>query len=164
VQFSIRQGTARDAPFLGQMIYEAAFNPQRSRPPLDEALRLPHAARWLAGWGRPGDAALLAVDPAGNPLGAACYRLFAAYEQGNEGFVDRGTPVVAMAVVPACRGQGIGTALLTALKERARAHGFHALSLSVGSTNPALRLYERLGFVRVHMSEMGPWTMRAPLS
>ena len=43
----------------------------------------------------------------------------------------------------------MGTALLAALCERAAHDGFAALSLSVERDNPALRIYERQGFVEV---------------
>jgi GNAT superfamily N-acetyltransferase len=63
------------------------------------------------------------------------------------GFVDAATPVIAIATTPAARGQGLGTRLLEALAREARRTGFPALSLSVGPSNPAMRLYARLGFV-----------------
>lgn len=57
------------------------------------------------------------------------------------------------------RGHGVGTALLRALIELARDKGYPGLSLSVEEDNPALRLYERFGFVRVARVE-NAWTMR----
>ena len=158
--FTIRPGTQDDVPFLEAMIYEAAFHPRRPRPPLEQALREPRLARWVAGWGRPGDAAAIATDRTTRPVGAAWYRRFPRYEPGNEGFVDPATPVVAIAVVAEWRGQGIGAALLGALVERARATGIAALSLSVGATNPAVRLYGRLGFVRVEGRGATTMTLR----
>ncbi len=66
--------------------------------------------------------------------------------------VDRpGTMVhiVDQALVPARRGRGIGTAILRALMEEARAAGL-PLRLEVGSeNNAAFRLYQRLGFARI---------------
>lgn len=45
------------------------------------------------------------------------------------------------------RGKGVGRALLQALEEQARAHGFHKLVLTAFPFNPAgLRLYARCGF------------------
>lgn len=50
------------------------------------------------------------------------------------------------AVVPAMRGRGIGTMLLRHVIADARDHGAAAVELTVGDSNPARRLYERLGF------------------
>jgi ribosomal protein S18 acetylase RimI-like enzyme len=62
------------------------------------------------------------------------------------GFVDDATPVVAIAVDEFQRNRGIGRELLVGLADAARTDGAPALSLSVSRTNPALRLYERLGY------------------
>lgn len=53
--------------------------------------------------------------------------------------------IMDIALLPEHRGSGIGTRLLRELQEQARAAG-KALSIHVEKFNPALRLYERLGF------------------
>ena len=63
-------------------------------------------------------------------------------------FVDRWEKeirIMDIALLPEHRGAGIGTRLLCELQEEARAAG-RALSIHVEKFNPALRLYERLGF------------------
>ena len=50
------------------------------------------------------------------------------------------------------RGQGIGTQLVKGLIEEAGRAG-RAVTLGVMKTNPALRLYERLGFRPTHEDE-----------
>jgi GNAT superfamily N-acetyltransferase len=50
------------------------------------------------------------------------------------------------------RGQGIGTELVKGLIEEAASVG-RAVTLGVVKTNPALRLYERLGFRTTHDDE-----------
>lgn len=141
----VRRATVDDRPFLGLMMREAGF-PPGGLPPLAEALRAPHVAQWLDGWMRAGDRGVLAVDDDGTPLGAAWCRALGPWTYG---YIDDATPVVAIGVDPAHRGRGIGTSLLAALADDARADGVRALSLSVGRANPALRLYERVGYVRV---------------
>jgi [ribosomal protein S18]-alanine N-acetyltransferase len=47
------------------------------------------------------------------------------------------------------RGRGLGTAALDAIAGELRARGVHALHLQVRPENPAVHLYERLGFTRV---------------
>jgi ribosomal protein S18 acetylase RimI-like enzyme len=54
--------------------------------------------------------------------------------------------IVDIALLPAFRGQGVGSQLLAALLAEADASG-RAASIHVERHNPALRLYARLGFV-----------------
>ncbi len=52
-----------------------------------------------------------------------------------------------LAVLPACRGRGVGRALLTAAEEHARARGCAKLTLEVREDNARARgLYEERGF------------------
>ena len=58
-----------------------------------------------------------------------------------------------ISVSPEARGGGIGTKLLTCLKQFAAAEGYRTIRLDVIDTNPgARRLYERLGFVSTKTS------------
>jgi GNAT superfamily N-acetyltransferase len=143
------------------MLLEAAYRPGLPRPPIDVALADSRIGRYLEGWGRAGDAAVIAVDEAGCRIGAAWYRVFGGDEPGF-GFIDSATPEISIAVVPDRRSKGIGSALLGGLIDRARQEGFRGLSLSVAPENPAVQLYERSGFVRVP-SRDDHWTMRLDL-
>ena len=145
-------------PFLWEMLYEAT---QYS------SLTDPAISRYLNGWGRPGDAAVVALDPDdGQRIGAAWYRCYPSDNCGF-GFVDAWTPEIAIAVVPNRRSSGVGRALLRKLLDTARSQGFEALSLSTRRDNPAaIRLYESHGFTRLSDidSEHPSWTMKAGLS
>ena len=136
----IRAAGPQDVRFLRDMLRHAYYWR------MSESADLP-VARYVIGWGRPGDAGLLALDDA-NPVGAAWYRLFSSEEPGF-GFVDESTPELTIAVVPSRRGKGFGHELMTGLLERGERAGFHALSLSVEQASPAVALYERYGFRRV---------------
>ncbi len=140
---------------MWEMLHEAAH-----RRPLSD----PAVARYLEGWGRAGDTAVVALEPGDERrVGAAWYRLYPSDDRGY-GFVDASTPEVAIAVVPDRHGRGVGAALLGALLNTARARGFHALSLSVRRDNPAaIKLYERNGFVKLFGVE-GSWTMKVDLA
>jgi ribosomal protein S18 acetylase RimI-like enzyme len=59
-----------------------------------------------------------------------------------------GLHIVDISLMPAWRGKGLGTALLTALIDSVGAEG-RGLGLMVERSNPALRLYRRLGFGEV---------------
>jgi ribosomal protein S18 acetylase RimI-like enzyme len=76
--------------------------------------------------------------------------------------VDEETPELSIAIVPSRRGSGLGSELLDALLDRARADGYAAISLSVEEGSPAVGLYERHGFERVGDDDGGV-TMRAAL-
>ena len=136
----IRPGTPQDARFLRDMLRHAYY--WRASGAEDESGL--HPMRYVENWGRPGDAAVIALDE-GFPVGAAWYRLFKANAQGY-GFIDEQTPELSVAVVPSRRGHGFGGELMDALLARARADGFASISLSVERENPALKLYERFGF------------------
>ena len=70
-----------------------------------------------------------------------------------QSFVKEGALFLAQLFVDrALRGQGIGTAVVKALIEEA-ARADRALTLGVVKTNPALPLYQRLGFRVTHEDE-----------
>jgi GNAT superfamily N-acetyltransferase len=162
--YGVRPAGTEDVEFLWDMLYEAAcWRPGGPKPPREEIFSGPELAHYVDGWGRPGDAAVIALDPHdGAKVGAAWYRLMPPEDPGY-GFVDAVTPEISIAVVPDRRGTGVGEALLGALMETARSEGFGALSLSVEEDNRAIKLYKRASFRKLHLSD-GAWTMRAELS
>ena len=150
----VRRGDELDVPFLRDMLHHAYY--WREDPAAAEPV-----TRYVANWGRRGDAAVVAIVDH-RRVGAAWYRLFNAAEPGFA-FLDESTPEVSIAVVPSMRGRGIGSELLEALVERARKDGFEALSLSVERDNPSVKLYERHGFAPVR-EDGNTVVMRAELA
>ncbi len=143
---TVRPATPVDVPFLWDMLFEAvAVSPTMRALGKEAALAQPVNQKYLADWGRAGDAAVVAVDPSGQPLGAAWYRLF-PIEAPGYGFVAPEIPELTIGVRATVRGHGIGTQLLQALLTTAWAHHYGRISLSVDRHNPARALYERLGF------------------
>ena len=143
-QVVTRDARTKDEPFLREMLVHAA-RPPWDLLPIEQLLQDPVAARYIVGWGHPGDAAVIA-QASGRRIGAAWYRRFAIEEPGY-GFVSAEIPELAIAVHPDWRGRGVGRRLLEALIDHARATAETGLSLSVSRKNPlALRLYESLGF------------------
>ncbi len=142
----IRPVAPDDLPFLWDMGWEAvAVDAGMRAMGRHAALAMPSVRKYLDGWGRPGDAGVVAVDDAGNRLGAAWFRLFPANDPAY-GFVAPDVPELSIGVAAEARGKGVGRALLDALLATARAQGYRAVSLSVDRQNPARRLYERAGF------------------
>ena len=87
----IRRGGRQDVRFLRDMLHHAYY--WRERNPGDGP---GPAARYVKGWGRPGDTVLIAIDD-GFPVGAAWYRLFRrdapglrVRRRGDPGARDRG--------------------------------------------------------------------------
>jgi ribosomal protein S18 acetylase RimI-like enzyme len=111
----------------------------------------PALARYAIDWGRKGDLGCVATV-AGEPVGAAWLRLWTGEDRGF-GFVAAEIPELAIAVLPDYRGRGIGTRLLNQVLTMAKDQ-FTAVSLSVRSDNPVVKLYERVGFARVDDSEV----------
>ena len=160
VQF--RPGSMKDFDFLEEMLFEAFFwDPSIKRPVFASFRDTPEFSKVLAGWGRPGDRAIIAEGD-GRRVGAAWFRLWTE-ELHSYGFVDTATPEIAMAVKRDYRSQGLGRRLLESLVETARADGVPALSLSVSPANLARQLYESIGFRRVAESGTS-WTLLLSLN
>lgn len=150
----MRPATPDDLPFMWEMLYEAVYWPperDEPKPTRQEIFAIPEMSHYLEGWGRRDDAGFIAFD-GDERVGAAWYRRTKALEPGY-GFVEEGTPEIAVAVAPEQRGRGIGSDLLQALIAEARSSGHPGLSLSVDRINPAARLYERCGFHTVETRE-----------
>jgi ribosomal protein S18 acetylase RimI-like enzyme len=113
--------------------------------------------RYLEGWGRDGDYAVVAVDDSRGSVGAAWVRLMSAEDPGY-GFVADDIPELGIGILPGYRGQGIGGHLIDALLALS-VERFPAVSLSVLDTNDvALRLYASRGFEEVAHDD-GAFTM-----
>jgi predicted N-acetyltransferase YhbS len=138
--------TTADGEIVWHMLMYAAHENS-----LDAVKDQPELARYAAGWGRSGDMGIVALQ-ADEPVGAVWLRLWQGYSRGF-GFVAEGVPELAIAVLPDYQNQGIGTQLLSRLLHSAR-EWYSAVSLSIRADNPAVRLYERLGFIKVPDSEV----------
>jgi GNAT superfamily N-acetyltransferase len=104
-----------DLRFLTTMFAQAA-RWREDAPALDlaELARDPTLREYFSGWGRTGDAALVA-RLRGVRAGAAWYRMFTSSLPGY-GFVGPEIPELGLAVVSSCRRQGVGQALMAALQ------------------------------------------------
>jgi ribosomal protein S18 acetylase RimI-like enzyme len=139
---------------LREAVNWRATSTQRS---LDEVLTDPMFAKYVEGWGRRGDIAIIATL-GHERVGATWYRFFDPAHAGY-GYVSPTIPELTLAVARAYRARGIGSAILAVLIETARTQAVSQLSLSVEPDNhAAVQLYERHGFVRVGERD-GAWTM-----
>ena len=129
--FEVRNGCVEDARALAELF--AAVAEERdgiaSEPPIDVDARTSIFAAAI-------DGTIVAVA-AGEFVGSL------HLEPSRHGFAELG-----MAVAREWRGRGVGSALLAAAIERARADGVHKLSLEVFPHNEAgIALYRKFGFV-----------------
>lgn len=102
------------------------------------------AARYETWLAEPGSFILIA-EQAGTPVGYAMVRLRSASPTWSSS--ERAGEIETLSVLPETRGQGVGTALLDAVRERLKPLGLGELSLHVIAGNDdATRFYERHGF------------------
>jgi ribosomal protein S18 acetylase RimI-like enzyme len=145
--FRVRDATEDD----GDVIFAAllhAFNWNPSRPAFSrqEVVANPGLARYAAGWPKPRDLGVIAVDEGGTPIGACWLRFFTDEDHGY-GFVAADVPEVGIGIDAKWRGKGIGRVLIRAIAARAKAAGIAKISLSVEKDNFAANLYRSEGFV-----------------
>ncbi len=149
MRYSLRRAGVDDVDFLWEMLYHASYAAELGVPSPAALRDHSDLARYVDGWGRPTDLGVIAVDAeTGERAGAAWLRLLTGNAKGY-GYVDDDTPELAIAVLPAHRGKGVGGQLLRELLDAARGT-LRAVSRSVRADNPARRLYERIGFRTVY--------------
>jgi GNAT superfamily N-acetyltransferase len=153
----VRDATAADGGFLGDMVVEAANWRAGGARARHEVIASADYQRYVAGWMRPGDAGFVATAPTGGAIGAAWYRMFPRSEPGFA-YIGTGVPELIIGVRPIWRAHGVGRLLLHRLCDHAAAAGFARLSLSVERGNFAATLYRSEGFAIVR-SGIGRDTM-----
>jgi len=134
-----RPATAEDQPFLKRLFVETNEALQFLPPPLREGLaEMQYGGREMTYGSQFPDASdsiICLVD------GTAVGRQLTAHVDGALRLVD-------VAILPAWQGRGLGGAVLRALLDEA-AREQARVELRVARGNPAVRLYERLGFKMV---------------
>ncbi len=142
-----RSVIASDTLTLWEMLTYAARMPDDLAVNIAAAQADPFLKKYVEGWGKAGDLGVLAVDGSGETVGAGWVRLL-EHNFHARNHAAENIPELVLGVRPALRGEGIGTALMQALIAACHGH-YPAIVLSVRQVNPALHLYERLGFVTV---------------
>ncbi|HEY7966646.1 MAG TPA: GNAT family N-acetyltransferase [Solirubrobacteraceae bacterium] len=143
----VRDAVASDLPGLLEIYNEVIANSTAVFS--DQPVTLEDRERWLAARHAEGFPVLVAVDSDG-VVGFGSFGAFRTWP-GYRTTVEHSVHVRAER-----RGEGIGSTLLAALIERARALGKHVIIAGVEAGNAAsIRLHERLGFTSVaHLSEV----------
>ncbi|MET0792936.1 MAG: GNAT family N-acetyltransferase [Polyangiaceae bacterium] len=115
-----------------------------SNEPIQKALVDEQLTKYWHGWGRPGDLGIVAIREL-DALPVCCAWL-RQLPTADEGFIAPGVLELAFGTIPSDRGQGIGSETLAQLIAECRERAVAGISLSVRAENPAVRLYQRLGF------------------
>lgn len=110
-------------------------------------LQQPGVRLYAEGWGRAGDIGVVGEWPGESEPVGACWMRLVPDGQGLA-WVDERTPQLGIALEPAFQRRGLGERLMRGALEAAAAQGVPKVSLTVHPDNPAIRLYERCGFVR----------------
>ena len=143
MDYTIRPLRSDERHLLEDFLYEAIYVPEGfegtvPRPIIHDDPKCRAAFECFGDL--PDDRALVAeVD--GRVVGACWVRTTDEY-----GHIDDETPSFSISLYAQYRGQGIGGALMRQMLDELREAGYARASLSVQKENPALRLYERLGF------------------
>ena len=135
----IREMEKEEHSLLSDFLYGAIFVPDGTEPPPKSILNCPELQVYIAGFGTNRHDKALIAEVDGNIVGAIWARIMNDY-----GHIDVDTPSLAMSVLKAYRGMGIGTLLLTQMLLAEKAAG-----LSVQKDNYAVKLYRKAGFTTV---------------
>lgn len=144
----IRSLKSEEIPLLEEFLYQAIFIPQGLAPLPRSILKEPELEMYIKDFGQQPDDWALAVEVNGRLVGAVWVRIMKDY-----GYYDDRTPSLSISFLTDFRGQGLGQQLMTAMLDLLKAKDYPSVSLSVSKDNPALRFYQRLGFVKVEERE-----------
>jgi ribosomal protein S18 acetylase RimI-like enzyme len=141
---TLRSTRAADEEFLWMVLYYASHSNDETGVDPSDVRANPDLTGYITGWHSAGRVGVIAeVDGVG--VGAAWLRMTGGDGPGEGVFVDADTPELAVAVLPGYENKGLGTVMMARLIDDARAW-FPGIVLSSRADNPAVRLYERLGF------------------
>ncbi|MGX5859948.1 N-acetyltransferase family protein [Streptococcus sanguinis] len=140
----IRTLKSEEIPLLEEFLYQAIFIPSGLEPLPRSILKEPELEMYIEDFGQQPDDWALAAEVNGQLVGSVWVRIMKDY-----GYFDDQTPSLSISFLPDFRGQGLGQQLMTAMLDLLKAKGYPSVSLSVSKDNPALRFYQRLGFVTV---------------
>lgn len=145
----LRPAAQEDLDLVKRTLYAAlSWDPDDPIPEFETVVRHPDIAIYHEGWMRRGDDGVVAELESGEFVGMAYCRQFEESEPA-QAFLDPTIPELAVGVKPPYRRQGVGTQLVERLHRSRASSGVQRMSLSVNAGNPAIRLYQQLGYREV---------------
>ncbi len=143
MNYEIRHMRQDEWLLLADFLYEAIFVPEGFIGEIPRSIIYddPRCRAAFEQFGSlPDDRALVAVVD-GKVVGACWVRTTDEY-----GHIDNSTPSFSISLYEQYRGRGIGSEMMRRMLDELKTAGYTRASLSVQKLNPALHLYERLGF------------------
>lgn len=143
MDYEVRHIRPDEWQLLEDFLYEAIFVPEGfvGVVPRSVIYDDPKCRAAFEGFGSLTDDRAVVAVVDGGVVGACWVRTTDEY-----GHIDEETPSFSISLFKRYRGQGIGSAMMGQMLDELREAGYLRASLSVQKENPALRLYERLGF------------------
>ena len=143
MDYTIRPLRSDERHLLEDFLYEAIYVPEGFEGTVPRSIIHddPKCCAAFECFGDLPDDRALVAEVDGRVVGACWVRTTDEY-----GHINDETPSFSISLYAQYRGQGIGGALMRQMLDELREAGYARASLSVQKENPALRLYERLGF------------------
>ena len=143
MDYEVRHIRRDEWPLLEGFLYEAIFVPEGFEGEIPRSVIYddPKCRAAFEGFGTLVDDRAVVAEVDGKVVGACWVRTTDEY-----GHIDDQTPSFSISLFKPYRGLGIGTAMMHAMLDELRGARYARASLSVQKENPALHVYERLGF------------------
>ena len=141
MEYKIREIKKEEYILLNDFIYEAIYVPEGMQKPSRDIIQIPELQVYIENFGTREDDFGLVAEVNQEVVGAIWARIMKDY-----GHIDDDTPSLALAIHEEYRGKGIGTALIREMLANLKSKKYSFVSLSVQKSNPAFRLYQRVGF------------------
>ena len=143
MDYTVRHIKQEEWPLLEDFLFEAIYVPEgfEGEVPRSVIYDDPKCRAAFEGFGSCPDDRALVAEVDGKVVGACWVRTTEEY-----GHIDDDTPSFSIALYEPYRGRGIGGAMMRRMLSELSEAGYARASLSVQKENPALHLYERLGF------------------
>lgn len=147
MDYRIREIKESEYPVLPDFLYEAIFIPEGTEKLPKSIIKQPELQMYVADFGKEDDWCLVA-ETKEKIVGAVWVRIMNDY-----GYIDDGTPLLAISLYEEYRHFGLGTALMKEMLQFLKDKGYKQTSLSVQKANYAVNIYRKVGFEVVKENE-----------
>ena len=148
----IRKILPEEYSFMEEIMCEAIYHPDPKNPYPKDIIYLPQIRVYWDNWGEGNDDHCLVAIIKNRIAGAVWIRSFQGELKGY-GYIDGQTPEISIALFEEFRGKGIGTVMMKKMVALMKSQNYAQVSLSISKGNPAIHLYERLGFRTIDENE-----------